>query len=67
MLARSRSSVSECFSSFAPHLFVLTYDSAIFGWRPLIAWRNAPRDPDELAKPNPMGRISSARAPDDAP
>jgi hypothetical protein len=34
MLARSRSSVSECFSAFAPHLFVLTHDSAIFGWRP---------------------------------
>jgi hypothetical protein len=28
MLARSRSSVSECFSAFAPHLFVLTHDSA---------------------------------------
>ena len=37
MRARSRSSVSECFSAFAPHLFVLTRDSAIFGWRPLIA------------------------------
>jgi hypothetical protein len=39
MLARSRSSVSECFSAFAPHLFVLTHDSAMTRMRQRIGAR----------------------------
>jgi hypothetical protein len=62
MQARSRSSVSECFSAFAPHLFVLTHDSAISaGARSLPASASlfAPQRSDQNY---PMDKLDTALA-----
>jgi hypothetical protein len=55
MLARSRSSVSECFSAFAPHLFVLTHDSANQG-QPLGGLHYIGRDGRRASCPGAVTR-----------